>query len=219
MSQPLRILVVDDHPATRSSLNAAIAADPRLTLTGEAATWAEAYRLAIDLRPDVMVLDLNLPDGNGWHLLEQLAAARRRPPTLVLSICDEAIYARRLFRSGARGYLMKDEPLERIVQGIVDVAAGHLVASQPLTTQLMHEALQAADPPAEPEHSEDIAGLSDRELQLFSLFALGQRNKDVAAQLRISEKTVATYKARVMRKLGVSNTPELIARYRAGGLG
>lgn len=215
---PTRILLVDDHPATRDTLRTALLATPDLRLAGEAATWTDARQLARESRPDVMVLDLNLPDGNGWQLLEQLSLDGCRPPTLVLSVCDETIFARRLLRAGARGYLMKDAPLPRILEGIRAVAAGLLCASPELTSQLMHEALGAAATQAEPEFPTELENLSDRELQLFSLLAQGGRNKEVAMQFGVSEKTIATYKVRLMRKLGVCNTPELTARYRQLGL-
>jgi len=215
MSAPLQILIVDDHPSTRDGLLTAIAAQADLRVVGEAATWHGAQRLAQELRPEVMVLDLNLPDGNGWTLIEQLKIDKVLPATLVLSVCDEEIYARRLFRAGARGYLMKDEPLATILQGIREVGRGKLVASMSLTNQLMQEALGAADELVKAEPAIELAELSDRELQIFALFGRGERNKEVAARLGLSEKTVATYKVRLLKKLGVNTTPQLVERFRA----
>jgi DNA-binding NarL/FixJ family response regulator len=217
MSAPLKILIVDDHPATRDGLRIAIVAQPDLQIAGEAATWQTAFRLAQELRPDVMVLDLNLPDGNGWTLIEQLKSTKNLPNTLVLSVCDEQIYARRLLRAGARGYLMKDEPLAIILQAIRDIARGELVASPALTKQLLQEAIGWAEEPIKTESTSSIGELSDRELQIFALLGNGDRNKEVAAHLGLSEKTVATYKVRLLKKLGVRTTPQLMERYRTWG--
>ena len=161
-----------------------------------------------------MVLDLNLPDGDGWTLLGQLREAKALPSTLVLSVCDEQVYARRLLRAGALGYLMKEESLERILQAIRDVSQGRFAASDSLTSQLIHEAIQRTDePPPSEEGDQTINFLSDRELQIFVLLGRGSRNKEIAIQLSLSDKTVATYKVRIMLKLGVKTTPELIKKY------
>jgi len=218
MSAPLKIFIVDDHASTRDGLRTAIAAQADMRVAGEAATWHNALRLAQELRPDVMVLDLNLPDGNGWTLIEQLKTDKALPATLVLSVCDEEIYARRLLRAGARGYLMKDEPLAAILQAIRDVARGKLVASSSLTNQLMQEALGGNDELVRAEPAGELDELSDRELQIFALFGRGERSKEVAARLGLSEKTVATYKVRLLKKLGVSTTPQLIERFRTWGM-
>lgn len=217
MSAPLRVLIVDDHPLTRDGLRGAIAAQADLEVVGEAATWQTALRLAQELRPAVMVLDLNLPDGNGWSLIDQLKAAAALPPTLVLSVCDEQIYARRLLRSGALGYLMKDEPGAIILQAIRDVAQGRRVTSMPLAQKLAEEAFDDRAESAA-ESGSALEDLSDREIQLFALLGQGERNKAIAARLGLSAKTVSTYKVRLFRKLGVKTTPELIARFLASGL-
>ena len=208
------VLLVEDHPATREGLRTAIACQPGLRVAGEAATWHDALRLAQELKPDVLVLDLNLPDGNGWSLLEQLRSLQALPPTLVLSVCDEALYARRLLRAGARGYLMKDEPIGNVLQAIREIHAGHMVTSRALSSELMTQALELTPPPEVGDQPAGAGGLSDRELQVLGLIARQLSNKEVAVSLGLSEKTVHTYKARLMAKLGVRTTPELEACYR-----
>jgi DNA-binding NarL/FixJ family response regulator len=205
------VLLVEDHPVTREGLRAAIACQPDMCVAGESATWRGALALARDLAPDVLVLDLNLPDGNGWTLLEQLRGLGALPPTLVLSVCDEAVYARRILQAGARGYLMKDEPIGCILQAIRDIHAGVRVASRAVTSQLMTEALNLQGDPETLDVPSGTELLSDRELQVFSLIGANMSNKEVAAHLGLSQKTVSTYKVRLMDKLGVRTTPELIA--------
>ena len=200
----------------RSGLRNAIAEHPDLSVVGEASTWREAFDQTTLLRPDVLVLDLNLPDGNGWTLLEQLRSQQILPPTLILSACDEHLYARRLLRSGARGYLMKDAPLARIIEGIRQVHQGSFVASPAITNELMQAALAPHSPTDQKNQASNaVAGLSDRELQILTLLGQGLRNKEIAERLGVADKTVATYKARLMEKLDITTTMELLACYRA----
>jgi DNA-binding NarL/FixJ family response regulator len=209
------IQLVDDHLALRDGLRNAIAAEPDLTVVGEAGTWREALVQTAALHPDVLVLDLNLPDGNGWTLIEQLRNLQILPATLVLSACDEHVYARRLLRSGAQGYLMKDEPLARIIDGIRLVHQGKFVASSTITNELVQTALAQPNDTPQSLDSKGIGALSDRELQIFTLLGQGWRNKEVAERLGVGNKTVATYKARLMLKLGITTTMDLLTRYRA----
>lgn len=217
MNQPHRILLVDDHAGTRQGLRAGLALQPDLQVVGEADTWHSALALAQELRPALMVLDLNLPDGNGWTLIERLKAAQALPATLVLSVCDEQVYARNLLRAGARGYLMKDEPLGQILQAIRQIIGGRLVASPVLTNQFIQEALGCAEDPLPSEPAALLDALSDRELQIFTLLGRGLRNKEIAAMLGLSEKSVSTYKVRLFKKLDVGTTLELIERFRQFG--
>jgi DNA-binding NarL/FixJ family response regulator len=216
---PIRILLVDDHATLRNGLRNAIAEHADLSVVGEAATWREALDRTLELRPGVLVLDLNLPDGNGWTLLEQLATHKMLPPTLILSACDEHTYARRLLRSGARGYLMKDEPLSRVIEAIRQVHQGIFVASPTITNELIQTAITQHDPDL-PETSSNsvISSLSDRELQIFTLLGQGWRNKEIADRLGLGDKTVSTYKARLMEKLSITTTMDLLTQYRALGL-
>ena len=131
----VRILVVDDHPLTRKGLCDAIRAQPHLAICGEAEGWREALRLLATLTPDLVILDLNLKDGNGWSLLEHLA--NHLPPTLVLSVCDEELYAPRLLKAGARGYLTKDAPITEILAAIRKIMQGHIAISDAMATRLI----------------------------------------------------------------------------------
>lgn len=205
----ISVLLVEDHPATREGLRTAVECQADMRVVGEADSWRVAQSLVERTTPDVLVLDLHLTDGHGWTLLEQLRCLEVLPPTLVLSVCDEALYARRLLRAGARGYLMKDTPIGAVLEAIREIHAGRLVASPDLRSQLMHEALHCAEPPdaTSPPDAADL--LSDRELQVLTLLARNLSNREIALQLRVSEKSVHTYKARLMQKLQVHTTPEL----------
>lgn len=211
-----QILVVDDHPLTRKGLCDAIRAQANLDVCGESASLAEAKAALAETRPDVLVLDLNLGDGNGWALIEQLAATGTLPPTLVLSVSDENLYATRLLDAGARGYLMKSAPIDTVLAAIRKILAGHIAVSDAMATALFDPRSGAAQSEA---HAMQV--LSDRELQVFEMLAQGLSNKEIAAQLNISAKTIGTYKTRLMEKLGVRTTPKLFElaamRKSAGG--
>lgn len=214
MNSPIRILLVDDHASLRNGLRNAIAEHADLSVVGEAATCRAARDAAELLRPDVLVLDLNLPDGNGWTLLEQLRAQDTFPRILVLSACDEQTFANRLLRAGASGYLMKDESLPRIIEAIRLVHQGNLVASPTITNTLIQTALALPDATTPGSPASGLASLSDRELQIFTLLGQGWRNKEIAERVGLGAKTVSTYKARLMEKLGTATTHELLDFYR-----
>ena len=207
MSAPRRVFLVDDHPFVRLGLRTAIEREPDFAVVGEAGSCTEALARIPTLNPDLLVLDLNLVDGNGWTLIEQLREAAALPPTLVLSVCDEILYAERLLRAGARGYLSKSEPAEHIVAALREIAAGHLVASPAVTSRLLRAGL-GEESAAEP--AESGQPLSNQELRVFDLLAEGRRNCEIAKHLQLSEKTVSTVKTRIMKKLGATSTAQLI---------
>lgn len=215
MSDPLKLFLVDDHPFVRLGLRTALEREPDFVVVGEAATFADALARIPALRPDLLLLDLNLPDGNGWTLLARLREAGALPHTLVLSVCDEELYALRLLRAGARGYLMKNEPTEHIAAALRDIHAGNLVASPAILAQLLRDTIGAPPLAEVPPALGDR--LSDQELRVFDLLAEGRRNREIAAHLQLSEKTVSTVKARIMKKLGVHSTAQLLLLARDRG--
>ena len=208
MSTRKRILVVDDHPLVRSGLCQAIAATTDLVVCGEAEGWHEAMEKTRTAAPDLIVLDLNLKDGSGVMLLEQLHARGELRPALVLSVCDEQVYAPRLLKAGARGYLMKDVPIESALSAMRKILSGQLALSETMTSLLLESALSPR-PAASP-----MEQLSTRELQVYEMLGRGLNNKTIAENLGVSHKTVGTYKARLMEKLGVRTTPELMLHAR-----
>jgi DNA-binding NarL/FixJ family response regulator len=199
-----RILVVDDHPLVRSGLCQAIGATVDLEVCGEAEGWHEALEKMSAEAPDLIVLDLNLKDGSGWSLLEQLHVHGQLCPVLVLSVCDEQVYAQRMLKAGARGYLMKDTLIEVVLAGIRKILSGQLVLSEAMTSLVLENASSHGSSASPMEQ------LSTRELQVFAMIGRGLGNKAIADNLGLSGKTIGTYKARLMEKLGCRTTPELI---------
>lgn len=182
----------------------AISAEADLEVCGEADGWHDAIIVAREQRPDLVVLDLNLKDGSGWDMLKQMDPALGPPPVLVLSVCDEEIYAARLIKSGAMGYLMKDEPIQRVLEAMRKVLAGHIAVSDSIATSLIQTSTLRSG------QTSEMGGLSNRELQVFELLKQRLTNKEIASRLNISQKTVGTYKARLMEKFGARTTLELL---------
>jgi DNA-binding NarL/FixJ family response regulator len=204
-----RLLVVEDHPATRAGLVACLEAQPDLAVCGQTDSWREAMVLTRELHPDLLLLDLQLKDGSGWTLIKDLAAAGELPPTLVFSAFDEELHAERLLRAGARGYVTKDAPLERVVEAVRKVLAGYRVAGDGVITRLLDRALGNQVEAAADQEARELLTIADRELQVLQMIADGLGNREVAARLNLNPNTVGTYKARLMQKLGVRTTPEL----------
>lgn len=204
-----RILLVDDHPLVRKGLEDAIAAEDDLEVCGEAEGWRMALKAIQSDKPDLVILDLNLKDGNGWSLLDNLKSLPDSPPVLVLSVCDEEIYATRILRAGAQGYLMKDTSLDTLLKAIRKILSHQLAVSDTIATTLIQRATLND---AEKTEIHELGTLSDREIQVMELIRAGMSNIQIAEQMGISPKTVGTYKARLMEKLGVRTTPELLKR-------
>lgn len=204
------VLIVEDHPATRAGLAGCMGAQPDFAVCGQTDSWREALRIIRAVPPDLVLLDLQLKDGHGWSLLYELAGAQPSPKILVYSVFDENLHAARLLRAGASGYLTKEAPLEAVVHAARKILAGHLVVSEAMTTSLIRQAVGFPEDHHQAELAREAKELSDRELQVFEMISRGLLNKEIASLLGIGPKTVGGYKARLMRKLGVSNVPELI---------
>lgn len=194
----IRILIVDDHSVVRQGLKMFLALDPELEVVGEAANGAEALRLAQALQPDVVLMDLLMPVMDG---VAATAAIRRiLPDTEVIALTsvleDSAVLG--AVRAGAIGYLLKDTQADALCRAIKAAAAGQVQLAPQAAARLMHE-LQTG-PSAAP-----LDPLTEREIEVLCLLAQGQANKQIAAALFISEKTVKTHVSSILRKLDVSS--------------
>jgi len=204
MSTRKRVLIVDDHPLVRHGLCQAIASTADMVVCGQEGSWHKALEIVLTTRPDLIVLDLNLEDGNGWSLLEQLQARGEQWPVLVFSVCDEQVYAKRLLKAGARGYMMKASPITCVLAAMRKVLAGQIALSETMNTRLLEGEMH--NRPA----NSTMDQLSDRELQVYEMIGEGLSNKDIGFNLGVSHKTIGTYKARLMQKLSCRTTQELM---------
>jgi len=199
----IRVLVVDDHAVVRRGVVQILAEARDMQCTAEAGTGREALRLVSENDYDAMVLDIYLPDGSGLDVLRQTRVLRPRLPVLILSIYSERQYAIRALRAGAAGYLTKDSAPGELVAALRHIAAGGRYVSQALGETLAVQAVGRGE-------SEPHEALSDREDQVLRRLAAGKTVTEIAQELSLSVKTVSTYRTRILRKMGLKTTAELV---------
>jgi two-component system, NarL family, invasion response regulator UvrY len=196
----IRVLIADDHPVVRRGLRQIVEEEADMRVGAEAAGAEEAHEQVRGGCCDVVVLDLSMPGVHGIDLLQQLHEERPEIPILVLSIHPEEQYALRCLKAGARGYVHKQSAGEDLVGAIRTVIAGRRYLSESLAESLLRDA--ASDRRAPPET------LSTREYQVLTRLAAGSTVTDIAAEMKLSGKTVSTYRARMLDKLGVASNAE-----------
>lgn len=199
-----RIYLIDDHPIVREGFAMAVATEPDMTVVGQASTAADALRETAALKPDVVIVDLNMPDRDGIELLGALRAQLPRAKLLVLSSYDDEFRVAEALRAGAQGYLVKTSKLDEVIDGIRRVAAG----GSPLSPKIQGAVVRAMRKPVG-EGSGGLDALTPRERQVLRLLAAGISTRETAARLTISPKTVETHRVRIYAKLGCKSAVEL----------
>ena len=209
-SPPIRVLVVDDHEIVRKGLAEVIASAPGMVVCGSAATAADAVSMAERVRPDVVLMDVRLPDASGVEAAREISALADPPRVVMLtSYSDEdALFAAVL--AGVAGYLLKGVSSDELTSGIRKVAAGHSILDPALTKAVLDRLRFPA-----PHGDERLALLSEREATVLRLMADGLTNREIAAELFVSEKTVKNQVSRVLAKLGLARRSQAAA-YVAG---
>ncbi|MHB0964153.1 MAG: response regulator [Gemmatimonadaceae bacterium] len=213
MTTPIRLVLVDDHLIVREGLRHVLEEAPEFSIIGEGATAAEAIRLASELKPDVLVLDISMPGGSGLHAVPEILECAPQTRVLMLSVHDDAEYILEAVRIGAHGYCRKDSAPDELRRAIKTVFAGDtyfsaLVAQR--VAQALREGKSAKDvePPTPP--GTDV--LSPREREVLRFIAQGRANKEIGAQLGISTRTVEAHRQSLMKKLGI-HTVAGLTRY------
>lgn len=197
-----RVALVDDHTFMREGLKVLISSLPDFSFAWMAATAGEALQQLQHDRPDLLLVDITLPDRNGIELIKDVHALHPKLPILVLTMHDEALYVKRALRAGARGYLSKDSSHADYEKALHRVAAGLLSVSEAMTEELMMN--YALGAPRGRERS-GVEALSDRELEVFMLLGEGKSTAQLAEALRISPKTVDVHKMNMRAKLGLED--------------
>ena len=202
----LGIVVVDDHPMVRECLAEVINHEPDLHVCGEADDRAQALEIISRTRPALVIVDLKLKHSHGLELIKDLTAAYAETRILVVSMQEESLYAERVIRAGAHGYITKQEATRKIMQAIRKVLAGEVYLSEALATQVAARILgrSRATAPA------SVDSLADRELQVFELIGRGYSTRQIAEDLRLDVKTIETYRARIKEKLHLKDARELL---------
>ena len=199
----IHLALCDDHPLLREGVKRILLQQSDFRVDTEVGTGAELLERAAEGRLDVIILDISLPDMNGLDVLKALQSSGTRAAVLMLSMHPEEQYALRALKAGAAGYLQKESVPEELVTAVRRVSAGRRYVTATLAERL---ALDAGDADGKKPHEL----LSDREYQVLCMLAAGKGVKEIAAELGLSSPTVGTYRARIMGKLGLTTTVELV---------
>ena len=203
-----KIFLVEDHPLFRERLTLLINKDLRMVVCGEAETIQEALPLIREQQPDLAIVDITLRGSSGLELIKDLKAQGLNIPVLVLSMHEEGLYAERVLRAGARGYISKNQAASEVLRAIRRVLSGAIYVSEHVTAKLLGKLAQGG---AHPEVS-DMDKLTDRELEVFQYTGQGKNTREIALLLHLGETTVETYRARIKEKLHLRNAAELYQR-------
>jgi DNA-binding NarL/FixJ family response regulator len=213
----VRILIADDQALVRAGFRMILDAEEGLDVVGEASDGGEAVTLAGQMEPDVVLMDIRMPDVDGIEATRRIIAAAgdRTVRVLMLTTFDANEYVYEALRAGASGFLLKDVPPEQLVAGVRIVAGGEALLAPSITRRLIQEFASAA--PARSEPPAGLAELTARELEVFKLVARGLSNAEIAGELVVSETTVKTHVARVLMKLGLRDRVQaVVLAYESG---
>ena len=212
------VLIVDDQPLQRMGFRMLLDSDPDTTVVGEAGHGAEAVRLAADLRPDVVLMDIRMPGMDGIEATRRIVASGSRSRVLVLTTFDLDEYAYGALRAGASGFLLKDALPQELLAGIRAVAGGEAVVAPTLTKRLLDTfILSSVGHPDASEAATRLQGLSEREHEVLEAIASGLTNGEIATRLLLSESTIKTHVSKVLAKIGARDRVQaVIIAYEAG---
>jgi two-component system response regulator NreC len=205
----IKILVADDHAIVRQGLKLILSAQPDLQVVGEAANGREAVELAEKLRPDIVLMDVAMPELNGIEATRKMVESNSRIRILVLSMHKESVYVREILRAGARGYILKDAIDSELLSAVRSVARGDGYISPAVSGALIDNFQKSGNP---------VDSLSPREREVLQLIAEGKTNKEVATKLNLSVYTVDSHRGKIMEKLNLHSTGELVRFAMKNGL-
>lgn len=201
MTEPIRIVIADDHPLFREGVFHSLASEPDLAVVGQAESGEQALRLAIDLLPDVILLDIGMPGWGGLVTTEKLSQACPATKVVMLTVFDDEDRLLAAFKAGARGYVLKGLPARDLAHIVRLVAAGEVYVSPTLAAGLLREL--TGKRPQDP-----LSELSERERQVLSLVAEGLTNREIGERVHLAEKTVKHHMTNILGKLRVRSRVE-----------
>ena len=204
-SRKCRILIVDDHPLLREGLRGVINRVPDLLVCGEAENAPQAMNAVQKLAPDLALVDITLPGKSGLELVKDLKVAHPQLAILAISMHDESLYAERVLRAGASGYITKQQPPEELIKAIRQVHDKHIYVSKQVSENLLRRISQQSAEDASP-----VSLLTDREFEIMRLIGAGKAPREISRQLHLSPKTIAVHTSNVRRKLNLKTTAKLI---------
>jgi DNA-binding NarL/FixJ family response regulator len=196
-AKSLRLLLVDDHPVVRKGLASCLARQPNLKIAGEAADGQEAIRKARELAPDLVLMDIDMPQMDGLAATEALRKELPQIKVLILSMCRNTDYAMRILESGARGYVLKEAPLEELLHAIEVVSSGKTFFSPEVARLTLDQFVRGHGP------NSAASLITQREREVLIAIAEGLTNKEIACRLNVGVRTIETHRERIMRKLNI----------------
>jgi DNA-binding NarL/FixJ family response regulator len=201
-----KVLIVDDHPIIRQGLAELINNEQDLTVCGQAEDAPEALVKIKESEPDMVIVDISLKETSGMELIKDIKAKYSNLPVLVLSMHDEALYAERILRAGAKGYVMKAEATEKVIVAIRKILIGQIYVSDKMAAKMVRKLVGGG-----PDMGVSaIERLSDRELEVFHLIGQGYGTRQIAERLHLSIKTIETYREHIKEKLNLADASELL---------
>ena len=209
MNQKKTIVIVDDHPLFREGLKSIISRNAEFELVGETGLGQEALRLAENLKPDMVVMDISLPDINGIELTKDIKKLSSATQILIVSVHSKIDYITAAFQAGASGYVVKDAPSAKILQALELVSQGEYFLDASVSFQVVKKLSEFPEQKAKTTDT-FYSSLTNREQEIFRLLAEGLKIKDIADKLFISPKTVENHKTNIMSKLNLHSTLDLV---------
>lgn len=203
----IRILLVDDHVVVRSGLRMLLEAQPNLLIVGEAENGAEAIQMVKSQRPDVVLMDIQMPDMSGIEATRRLRSAKEQAAILALTMHEDDHYFFEMLHAGASGYILKRAAPDELMEAIKTVASGNVYLYPSLATRLVQDYLRRADAGDQPQVQDN---LTVREVEILTLIAEGHTNAEIGRELVISPKTVDTHRENIMRKLNLRSRVDLV---------
>ena len=204
-STKVRVFLVDDHPIIRRGFQLLLAMEPDLMVVGEADSGPVALQKILALKPDIAIVDLSLKGSSGLELIKQLRAQALNLKLLVFTVRDEGIYAQRLLRAGADGYITKEEGTEKAIEAIRTLMQGKRYLTDKMAEKMMDSMVGNAS-----GTEQNIEALSDRELEVLELLGNGLGSREIAEKLHLSIKTIESHREHMKTKLGLTRATELV---------
>jgi DNA-binding NarL/FixJ family response regulator len=201
--QKFRVVLVEDHPMFREQLGQLINKETSMTVCGEADNIHDGFRLIESEKPDVAIVDLTLKGPSGLELIKNLKAKELDIPVLVLSMHDESLYAERVLKAGARGYITKNEVSKQVMTAIYAVLQGEIYLPPKIASRLLESVATGK------KNDEGVGQLTDRELEVFELIGRGRSTREISSSLHLGVSTIDTYRARIKTKLHLENSSQL----------
>jgi len=202
----IKILLADDHQIIRDGLASLLEKQKDMQVVGQAEDGRQALRMAVDLKPDIVVMDISMPNLNGIEAAAQLRKDCPGTRVIALSMHSDKRFVAGMLKAGAGGYLLKNSAFDDLVQAVSTVMAGEIYLSSKIAAVVIKDYIQSS----RREKSADLDALSSRERETLQLLAEGKTTKQIAGELFISVKTVETHRQNVMKKLGISNLADLV---------